>query len=160
MMAPLRCCPRPPSPLPKDTVIHPSIWVKHIWTCQTVWHTYGLYLWYVTTFHVIFLSVTHHVRTYVHTYIHTYLRAWSSIQSLALMRSAITTQWIFYANTVQLFAHARTVDKMPLLPIPMWPRNKATLPLALVRALGMSWDIIYRLPASYCGFVEQRCDIQ
>ena len=55
--------PRPPSPLPKDTVIHPSIWVEHIWTCQTVWHTYDLYLWYATTFHVTFLSV--YIRTYI-----------------------------------------------------------------------------------------------
>jgi len=49
--------------------------------------TYGLYLWYVTTFHVTFLSVTHHVRT--HVYIRTYVLCEnrSPIQSLALMRS-------------------------------------------------------------------------
>jgi len=49
--------------------------VKHIITAYTVW--------YVTTFRVTFLSVTHHVRTYVLS------ENRSSIQSLALMRSAI-----------------------------------------------------------------------
>jgi len=28
--------------------------------------------WYVTTFRVTFLSVTHHIRMYVRTYVHTY----------------------------------------------------------------------------------------
>ena len=42
-MAPPRRRPRPPSPSPKDAVVHPSIWVEHIWMCQTVWLTYGLY---------------------------------------------------------------------------------------------------------------------
>ena len=45
----------------------------------------GLSLWYATTFRVTFLSVTHHVRTYV------LCENRSSIQSLALMRSAIIT---------------------------------------------------------------------
>jgi len=30
-------------------------------------------IWYVTTFCVTFLSVTHHVRTYVRMYVRTYL---------------------------------------------------------------------------------------
>jgi len=64
-----------------------SIWVEHIRMCQSVWRTYGLYQWYVTTFRVTFLSVTHHVRTHVCTYVPCENRSW--IQSLALMRSAI-----------------------------------------------------------------------
>ena len=36
---------------------------RAIWICQTVWCTYGLYLCYITTFHITFLSVTHHVHT-------------------------------------------------------------------------------------------------
>ena len=52
-------------------------------------HNYGLYLWYVMTFPVTFLSVTHHICTYI-------LREnRSSIQSLALMCSAIN----FYTCT-------------------------------------------------------------
>jgi len=59
--------------------------------CQTVWHTYGLYLWpwvgpmYVTilTFHVTFPP-----RMYICAYVLRENR--SLIQSLALMRSAIT----------------------------------------------------------------------
>ena len=52
-MAPLR--PRAPSPSPKSAVV------------RTLYQTYGLYLWtrYATTFHMTFLSVAHHVRTYV-----------------------------------------------------------------------------------------------
>jgi len=55
-------------------------------------HMAGLYLWYATTFRVTFLSVTHHVRTYVRTHARTYVLCEnrSPIQSLALMRSAIT----------------------------------------------------------------------
>ena len=56
-----------------------SIWVK-----QTVKRTYGLHLWYVSTFHVTFPSVTHHVGTYV------LCENRSLIQSLVLMCSAIT----------------------------------------------------------------------
>jgi len=56
-------------------------------------HLAGLYLWYATTFRVTFLSVTHghHVRTYVRTHVRTYILCENraSIQSLALMRSAI-----------------------------------------------------------------------
>jgi len=40
--------------------------VTHIWPIPRPC------LWYVTTFRVTFLSVTHHVRTYVRTYVHTY----------------------------------------------------------------------------------------
>ena len=87
-MAPPHRRPRPPSPSPKNAVIYPSIWVEHIWMCQTVWCKYGLYLWYVTTFRRTFLSVTHHVRTYVCTYVFCENR--SSIQSLTLMCSATT----------------------------------------------------------------------
>ena len=74
-----------------------SIWVGHIWMCQTVWCTHGLYLWpwvghmYVTTFQVTFLSVAYHVCTYVRG------ENRSLIQSLASMCSAINnglaTQW-------------------------------------------------------------------
>jgi len=32
-----------PSPSSKNAVVHTSIWVQHNY--QTVWHTYGLYLW-------------------------------------------------------------------------------------------------------------------
>jgi len=49
--------------------------VTHIITAYTVW--------YVTTFHVTFLSVTHHVRTYVLS------ENRSLIQSLTLTRSAM-----------------------------------------------------------------------
>ena len=48
-------------------------------------HNYGLYIWYVTTFHVTFLRMTHHVRTYILS------ENRSSIQSLALMHSAINS---------------------------------------------------------------------
>ena len=49
-MAPPRGRPWPPFLSPKHAVVCPSIWVEHIWMCQTVWRKYGLYLWYVTTF--------------------------------------------------------------------------------------------------------------
>jgi len=73
----LRCAVVPDLHLHRQSRLR-SIWVEHIWVCQTVWRTYGLYLGarpclcYVTTFRVTFLSVTHHVRTYVRTYVHTY----------------------------------------------------------------------------------------
>ena len=57
--------------------------VEHIWMCQTVWRRYRLYLWYATTFLVTFLYVTHHLSTYV------FCENRSSLQGLALMRSAI-----------------------------------------------------------------------
>jgi len=44
-------------------------------------------IWYVTTFRVTFLSVTHHVHTHIRTYVLGENR--SSIQSLALMHSAM-----------------------------------------------------------------------
>ena len=90
-MAPLRRRPWPLSQSPKKSLSAINIWVERIWVCQTVWRTYGLYLWYVTTFRVTFLSVTHQVRTYVCTHVRTYVLCenGSSIQSLALMRSAI-----------------------------------------------------------------------
>ena len=79
-----------------------SIWVEHTWMCQSVrpwvgcmyvmtfcvtfWMCQSVRPWvgcmYVTTFCVTFLSVSHHIRTYVHC------ENRSSIQSLALMRSA------------------------------------------------------------------------
>ena len=75
-----------------------SIWVKYIWVYQTVWRTYGLYLWpwvgdtYVTTFHMTFLSVTHHIRTYI------LCENRSSIQSISLMRSATSSPVEFCQN--------------------------------------------------------------
>ena len=33
-MAPPRHRPQPPSPSPKNAVVHPSIWVEHIWMCD------------------------------------------------------------------------------------------------------------------------------
>jgi len=48
--------------------------------------TYGPYIWYVTTFYVTFLSVTHHIRTYI------LCENISSIQSLTLM-SLATREW-------------------------------------------------------------------
>ena len=79
-----------------------SIWVEHTWMCQSVrpwvgcmyvmtfcvtfWMCQSVRPWvgcmYVTTFCVTFLSVSHHIRMYVHC------ENRSSIQSLALMRSA------------------------------------------------------------------------
>ena len=75
-MAPLCRCPRPPSPSPKNTVIHPS--ESSISECVRLCDTHSLYLWYETTFRVTFLSVTHHVCTYV------LCENRSSIQSLVL----------------------------------------------------------------------------
>jgi len=57
--------------LPSPTSISRMLSFAHLSEsrmCQTVWHTYGLYLWYVSTFHVTFLSMTHHVRMYIRTY--------------------------------------------------------------------------------------------
>ena len=80
-MAPLHCCPRPPSPSP----------IKECRAYRTVWCAYGLYLWpWVGHMYVIndiprdIPERDYYVRTYV-------LREnRSSIQSLALMCSAIT----------------------------------------------------------------------
>jgi len=57
--------------------------VTHIWPVPRPC------LWYVSTFRVTFLSVTHHIRTYVRTHVRTHVLCEnrSSIQSLALMRS-------------------------------------------------------------------------
>jgi len=35
-MAPLCHHPRPPSPSPKNSVVHTSTWVEHIWMCH-IW---------------------------------------------------------------------------------------------------------------------------
>jgi len=55
--------------------------------CQTVWHT----------FRVTFLSVTNHVCMHVRTYILFENR--SSIQSLTLMRSAISPKWLYWTHS-------------------------------------------------------------
>jgi len=58
-MAPPCRYPRPPSPSPKNAV-RTSLWVEHIWMCHLrlsmVSHM-ALYLWHVTTFRVIFLTL-------------------------------------------------------------------------------------------------------
>jgi len=77
-MAPPCSRPQPPSPSPKNTVVRPSIWVEHI----SMFRLCDAHVAY-TTFHVTFLSMTHHVRTYILG------ENRSLIQSLALMRSAI-----------------------------------------------------------------------
>ena len=73
------CCQRTPSTT--------SIWVEHIWMCQTVWCTYGLYLWcnYIP---LTFLSMIQHTRMYVHI-IYVLCENRSSIQSLELMHLAM-----------------------------------------------------------------------
>ena len=87
-MAPLCRHPRLPSPSPKINYIYLSqAYLNMSVFCDV--YTYGLYLWpwvgcmYVMTFHVTFLSVTHHVCTYVRIYVLCENR--SSIESLTLM---------------------------------------------------------------------------
>jgi len=62
-----RCAVVPDLHFHRQRSCRPHIWVKHIWMCQTVWHTYGLYVWYVTTLRMTFLNVTHNVRMYIRT---------------------------------------------------------------------------------------------
>ena len=65
MMAPPYHRPRPPAPSPKNAIIRTSIWM-----CQTHTWLYGLWYVHVTTFHVTFLSMTHHICTNVRTHVY------------------------------------------------------------------------------------------
>jgi len=67
----LRYHSQPPSSLPKNTVIRNQLHLsessvsEYVRLCDThMAYTYGTY---VMTFHLTFLSVTHHVRTYKRT---------------------------------------------------------------------------------------------
>ena len=89
--------PRWPRSIVKERCRPRSISESNVSECVRLCDTHipampGLYLWYVTSFRVTFLSVTHHVRTYVRTYVHTYfVRIDPRFRALALMCSAIIT---------------------------------------------------------------------
>ena len=94
-MAPPR--PQPPSPSPKSAVIRISES-----SISDTWPIVPMDT--VTTFRVTFLSVTHHVCTYhAHTYVLCENR--SSIQSLALMRSATRIGTLQVINTTAVMVY-------------------------------------------------------
>jgi len=67
-------------------------------------HMAYTYAYGMTTFHLTFLSVTHHIRTYV------LCETRSSIQSLALMCSAIMIDYRVYTAYVHMGMAASNLD--------------------------------------------------
>ena len=104
-MPPLHHHPRPPSPSPKNTVVR-DLSELSISECVRLCdaHMAYTYVWYITTFRITFLSVTHHVHT--RTYIRILCENRSSIQSLSLMRSAISTQLCLFVCSL----HSKRLD--------------------------------------------------